>query len=86
MTDETEVERLRDALEQIRRTTALHYLGNAFDPEHMRAISNYCAGILDGEKMPDDIAAAPEAYFIRVLKENGWTVSHPVHDGTADYE
>lgn len=65
---------LQDALETVRRVTALHYLGGGFDPEHMRAISNYCAAILDGESVPDDLSVAPEAYFIGVLRENGWEV------------
>lgn len=48
-----EVKRLRDALDEIRATAALHYIGGAFDPEHMRAIANYVIGTLDGENAPD---------------------------------
>lgn len=66
-----------EALENVRRITALHFLGGAFDPEHMRAISNYCAGVLNGESVPDDLDTAPEAYFVRVLRENGWRVTAP---------
>lgn len=65
---------LREALEYVRRYAALNFLGAAFDPEHMRAIANYCAGVLNGEPVPDDLADAPEAYFLGVLRENGWTV------------
>lgn len=75
-----EIAPLREALDNVRRITALHYLGGGFDPEHMRAISNYCAGILNGESAPDDLATAPEAYFITVLRENGWTVIPPAAD------
>lgn len=66
---------LREALENVRRVAALHFLGGAFDPEHMRAIANYCAGVLNGEPVPDDLGSAPEAYFLRVLRENGWCVT-----------
>lgn len=67
-----ESERLTEALENVRRITALHFLGGGFDPEHMRAISNYCAGVLNGERVPEDLSTAPEAYFIGLLRENGW--------------
>ena len=69
-----ESDTFREALEQVRIYAALNFLGGAFDPEHMRAIANYCAGVLNHEPMPDDLANAPEAYFLEVLRENGWTV------------
>lgn len=69
-----ELERLREALENVRKVATLHFLGAAFDPEHMRSIANYCAGVLNGESIPDDLDDAPEAYFLQVLRENGWEV------------
>jgi hypothetical protein len=65
-----------EALEKIRQITAIHYLGAAFEPEHMRAISNYCAGVLNKESMPNDIENAPDPYFIELLRENGWKVEY----------
>lgn len=40
------------ALEHIRRIAFLHYFGGAFDPEHMRQISNLAASVLCGEEIP----------------------------------
>jgi hypothetical protein len=65
---------LEDALDNIRSVAGLHYIGGGFDPEHMRAISNYCAGILNKEEIPEDLSKAPEAHFIQILRDNGWCV------------
>lgn len=40
------------ALEHIRRIAFLHYFGGAFDPEHMREISNLAASALCGMDIP----------------------------------
>lgn len=47
--------RLTNALEWIRFHAMLHYLGNAFEPEHMRSIANLAADALDGRlvDLPD---------------------------------
>lgn len=43
---------LFNALEQIRRIASLHYLGGAFDPEHMRTLANIAADALNGRDIP----------------------------------
>jgi len=40
-------ERYRRALEWIRMIAAMHYFGMAFEPEHMRDISNMACDALD---------------------------------------
>lgn len=46
------VENLTNALEHIRVAAALHYVGGAFDPEHMRGICNLAVAALNGESIP----------------------------------
>lgn len=58
MTDddlEERVHRLELALKWIRFKTYLHYIGRAFEPEHMRDIANLAADALAGEQpdLPD---------------------------------
>lgn len=43
---------LRNALEHIRLAASIHYLGQAFDPEHMRGVANLAARALEGEDVP----------------------------------
>lgn len=45
--------RYRNALSWIRMIAAMHYLGGAFEPEHMRSIANVAANALDGKDLPD---------------------------------
>lgn len=47
------VARLENFLAWIRFQAGLHYMGGAFDPEHMRALANLAADALDGTK-PDE--------------------------------
>lgn len=43
------VENLANALEAIRRAAWIHWLGGAFNPEHMHGIAAYAAQALCGE-------------------------------------
>lgn len=45
-------ENLINALEHIRIAALLHYVGGAFDPEHMRSICNLASDALDGKEIP----------------------------------
>jgi hypothetical protein len=45
--------RYRNALLWIRTIAGLHYFGDAFNPEHMRALANIAADALDGKDVPD---------------------------------
>lgn len=49
----TPEERYRNALLWIRTIAGMHYFGDAFDPEHMRALSNLAADALAGKDAPD---------------------------------
>jgi hypothetical protein len=42
----------RNALEQIRVIAVLHYIGAAFEPEHMRTLANIAADALDDRPIP----------------------------------
>lgn len=44
---------LFNALQWIRQEATLHYLGDAFDPIHMRTIANMAIAALRGEPFPD---------------------------------
>lgn len=50
--DDRDVENLRNALEHIRIAALLHYVGQAFDPEHMRGIANIATNALNGVAIP----------------------------------
>lgn len=41
-----------NALEQIRIIASLHYLGGAFDPEHMRTLATIAVDALNGREIP----------------------------------
>ena len=49
------------ALHWIRHTAGLHYIGDAFDPEHMRELANFAVAALRGEPVIDYEAATIEA-------------------------
>lgn len=76
MTDtERRTRSLEDALRWIRHIANIHYLGQAFDPEHMAAISEFADGALRGEPVPDFAQAMVEAKNrAKVLAEEikGW--------------
>lgn len=66
--DATDADR---ALEFIRRAAWVHYLGQAFDPEHMRDISQLAADALCGTPIPaptpwKKIEASADAHWKRV--------------------
>jgi hypothetical protein len=42
----------RNALKWIRHLAFIHYMGGAFDPEHMRDIAEMAGKALAGEKVP----------------------------------
>lgn len=46
-------QRYRNALTWVRHVAALHYLGGAFDPEHMRDLANLATAALQGKDLPD---------------------------------
>lgn len=46
-------QRYRNALLWIRTIAGMHYFGDAFNPEHMRALANLAANSLDGKDAPD---------------------------------
>lgn len=54
-----ELEALRAGLEKVRVAATLHYMGQAYDPAHMRAIANVCIALLNGEEEPKDLDEAP---------------------------
>lgn len=49
----TKEERYKNALMWIRVIAGLHYVGGAFDPEHMRTIANMAVDALEGKDLPD---------------------------------
>lgn len=67
------VHRLEETLRWIRLTAGLHYLGQAFDPEHMRAIANLAADALEGVK-PElaDFAESMEAVKVEGKRMAKW--------------
>jgi hypothetical protein len=58
MTDE---ELYLNALRWIRTVAGMHYLGGAFDPEHMRAIANMAADAIAGKPLPDHTKSMEES-------------------------
>jgi hypothetical protein len=46
-------DRYRNALTWIRHVAGLHYMGGAFDPEHMRDLANLATAALQGKNLPD---------------------------------
>lgn len=55
MTDKatTAEARYRNALLWIRALAGMHYLGGAFEPDHMRDLGNFAADALQGRDLPD---------------------------------
>lgn len=51
--DQERIHRLETALKWIRFQAGLHYLGGAFEPEHMRALANMAADGLSHDPIPD---------------------------------
>lgn len=49
---ELEVDDLANALETIRRSATLHWLGRAFEPVHMLGIADLATRALTGEAVP----------------------------------
>lgn len=50
---------LENALKWLRQVALLHYMGGAFEPEHMRDIANVAAKVIGGKTLPDyDLAMA----------------------------
>lgn len=60
-------QKLLDGIEKIQMNTAVHYLGQAFEPEHMRMIGNFCIGLLNGEEDPSDIADGPLPVIVQEM-------------------
>lgn len=53
MTPEEEQPDLANALKWITHYATLHYMGGAFEPDHMRALANLALAALAGEELPD---------------------------------
>jgi hypothetical protein len=53
VSQEGEAARLRNALAWVRHVAGLHYLGGAFEPEHMRDLANLATAALQGKELPD---------------------------------
>lgn len=68
--------RFSNALQWIRMQAGLHYLGQAFEPEHMRNLANLAGDALSGTGEIADFAAAMDEaeQFARERAEklNGW--------------
>jgi len=56
-----EIDRLRSALKWIRQVATVHYIGGAFDPEHMGELANMATDALNGEPVIDYDAAMERA-------------------------
>lgn len=67
--DAQTIAELRAGIEQIRTTATIHYMGEAFNPEHMRGIANFCIGLNNGEKEPQDIVGGPAPILVQELQE-----------------
>jgi hypothetical protein len=52
--------RCRNALAWVRHVAGLHYLGGAFNPEHMRDLANTATAALQGKALPDYAQAMEE--------------------------
>lgn len=62
MTDPTtRLTNFYNALDQIKAIATLHYIGGAFDPEHMRTLAIIAADAMNGREIPP----VPDAYEIR---------------------
>ena len=88
MADEIDIaERYANALKWIRHIAALHYMGGAFEPKHMRALANLAADALD----PTIRKALPD-YEVRMAKarerarEMADRLGFEMVDGTEDEE
>ena len=51
----------QSALQWIRFVATAHYIGDAFDPEHMRELANLATGALRGDPVTDYDAATERA-------------------------
>jgi hypothetical protein len=68
---------LGNALEVIRFSATIHYLGGAFDPEHMRSLANLASDALNGDPIPappdpEEIRAVAAARFERLKEFIDW--------------
>jgi hypothetical protein len=54
-------ERYRNALLWVRTIAGMHYLGGAFEPEHMRDLANLAANALTGRDLADFEESAVKA-------------------------
>jgi len=56
-----EVEYLRNAFMWVHYITSMHYIGQAFDPDHMRALANLAADALARKDLPSFAEATERA-------------------------
>jgi hypothetical protein len=76
----TEPDPYANGLKWIAHVAALHYMGGAFDPEHMKALADMALATLAGEELPDfdeSMAAA------RVKGREMWEALGFADDGVA---
>ena len=59
--DLEEIDYLRNAFMWIHYITSMHYIGQAFDPDHMRALANLAADALAGKDLPSFAEATERA-------------------------
>ena len=65
---------LANALEHIRRMAWMHFIGDAFDPEHMHAISAVAAQALCGQPIDSPVdMTAPEFRRMAAEQADQWT-------------
>ena len=65
---------LENGLKWLRQVALLHYMGGAFEPEHMRDIANVAAKVINGKDLPDyDLAMTrarkhADALYDRIIR------------------
>lgn len=65
-----DTENLRRCLERIRLRAGLHFLGQAFDPEHMFDLATMAEKGLAGERFPPLLSS--EEALIQAREKYGW--------------
>jgi hypothetical protein len=53
VTDQIEVERLKNGLKWIEHIATVHWYGQAFEPHHMHALAQLASQLCDGKELPD---------------------------------
>lgn len=72
------VDTLYNALDWIRMAASLHYLGGAFEPDHMRGIANLAIDALEGQKVIDPL---PDNEDLRESAAKWWQENKDLFEG-----